>query len=99
MRKTSSEAAATDGASVLLNRYGLLRWRRRDTTSALPVVYPPVAPPSAFPRVELMMSTCDPRTLSDTVPSAAPPALRAPVTVQDQQAYEDKDDGFIDVLR
>ena len=39
-------------------RYGRDFCRRISTTSALPVVYPPVAPPSAFPSVLLMMSTC-----------------------------------------
>jgi len=41
----------------LEKRYGLDFWRRTSITSARPVVYPPVAPPSAFPRVLLMMST------------------------------------------
>lgn len=52
-------AAATDGASVLENKYGRAFCRRMSTTSFRPVVYPPVAPPRALPSVELMMSTCE----------------------------------------
>eukprot|EP00850_Spirogloea_muscicola_P004037 SM000017S02777 [mRNA] locus=s17:234707:240157:+ [translate_table: standard] len=40
-------AAATGGASVLEKRYGRAFCRSNSTTSAFPVVYPPVAPPSA----------------------------------------------------
>ena len=45
------------GGSVFEKRYGRERWRRRSTISRRAAVKPPLAPPSALPRVEVMMST------------------------------------------
>lgn len=50
--------ATTGGGRELEKRYGLARCLRRLTSSWGPVVYPPAAPPNAFPRVLLMISTC-----------------------------------------
>lgn len=49
--------ATTGGGSELENRYGLDFCRKTLINSLGPVVYPPEAPPSAFPSVELMTST------------------------------------------
>lgn len=50
-------AATTAGGNVLENRYGRDFCRSRSISSLGPVVYPPAAPPSAFPRVEFIIST------------------------------------------
>mmetsp|Transcript_25080 Transcript_25080/g.59765 ORF Transcript_25080/g.59765 Transcript_25080/m.59765 type:complete len:226 (-) Transcript_25080:512-1189(-) len=67
------DAPTMGGASVLEKRYGLDFWRRTSITSARPVVYPPVAPPSAFPRVLLMMSTSPWTPHSSSVPRPVGP--------------------------
>jgi hypothetical protein len=41
----------------LEKRYGRPLWRNKSINSFGPAVYPPDAPPMAFPKVELMMST------------------------------------------
>ena len=45
------------GGTVLENRYGRLRWRSISMISLRPLVYPPLAPPSALPSVPVRMST------------------------------------------
>ena len=50
-------AAVMAGASVLEKRYGRDRCRSSAIISLRPVVNPPLAPPSALPRVLVMMST------------------------------------------
>jgi len=42
---------------VLEKRYGLERCRNKSIKALGPVVYPPAAPPSALPNVELIIST------------------------------------------
>jgi hypothetical protein len=54
--KTSREAPTTGGATEFENKYGLPFYLRISTTSFLLAVYPPVAPPRAFPKVELITS-------------------------------------------
>src|SRR5437667_1726786 len=49
-------AATTGGAMVFENKYGRERCRKRSTISLRPLVKPPLAPPSALPRVPVMMS-------------------------------------------
>ena len=56
MSNTAIEAPTMLGASVLENRYGLLRWRSISMISFLPLVKPPLAPPSALPSVPVMIS-------------------------------------------
>ena len=53
---TAIEAPTMEGASVLLNKYGLERWRSISIISLRPLVNPPEAPPSALPKVPVMIS-------------------------------------------
>ena len=46
----------TDGARAFEKVYGLDFCLKRSTISFGPAVYPPIAPPSALPKVELMIS-------------------------------------------
>ncbi len=72
------DVAAMTGGSVFEKRYGRLRCRRSATISRRPLVYPPDAPPSAFPSVPVRMSTfpitplasCEPRPLLPMNPTA-----------------------------
>lgn len=63
MSNSSMLAPAIAGANELENKYGRLLWRSRSMISLRPDVYPPEAPPSAFPSVPVMMSTrpCTPQ--------------------------------------
>mmetsp|Transcript_21420 Transcript_21420/g.51458 ORF Transcript_21420/g.51458 Transcript_21420/m.51458 type:complete len:243 (-) Transcript_21420:117-845(-) len=54
---TSSDAPTTAGAIELEKRYGRAFCRSMPMISLRPVEYPPVAPPSALPSVELITST------------------------------------------
>ena len=49
--------ATTGGGSELENKYGRALCRSKSISCLLPDVYPPAAPPNAFPNVELIMST------------------------------------------
>lgn len=49
--------ATTDGGNEFENKYGRERCFNNSISSLGPVVYPPAAPPNAFPNVELIMST------------------------------------------
>mmetsp|Transcript_19852 Transcript_19852/g.64588 ORF Transcript_19852/g.64588 Transcript_19852/m.64588 type:complete len:236 (+) Transcript_19852:230-937(+) len=75
--KAARDAAATDGASVFEKRYGRAFWRSVCTISFLAAVYPPVAPPIAFPSVELTMSTSPQMPHASSVPRPRSP--RKPV--------------------
>ena len=70
---TASEPATTTGATELENRYGRDRCRSTATISARPLTYPPLAPPSALPRVPVSTST-----RSDTPDSSGVPRPFAP---------------------
>ena len=70
---TASEAATTAGATELENRYGRERWRSSSTISARPLTYPPLAPPSALPRVPVTMSTRSATPASSGVPRPSAP--------------------------
>ena len=54
---TLMAAPTIEGARELEKRYGLDRCLNISIISFLPVVYPPIAPPRAFPRVPVIMST------------------------------------------
>lgn len=56
-KSTFELEATTGGGKLFENRYGLDFCLNRSTISLGPVVYPPAAPPSALPSVELIMST------------------------------------------
>ena len=49
--------ATTGGGSELENKYGRALCRSKSISCLLPDVYPPAAPPNAFPNVEFIMST------------------------------------------
>ena len=55
--RQASEADTSAGGSVFEKRYGRERWRKRSTISRRAAVKPPLAPPRALPRVDVMMST------------------------------------------
>ena len=57
MSNSSRLAPAIAGARELENRYGRLLCLNRSMISFRPDVYPPDAPPSAFPNVPVMIST------------------------------------------
>ncbi len=87
MSSTVSTVAATTGATVLENRYGRLRWRSRSTISLRPLVNPPEAPPSALPKVPVMMSTrpIDAVVLGRAAPGAADEARGVRVVDHDRR--------------
>ena len=74
-------AATTGGGSEFENRYGLDLCLRSAVILLLAAVYPPAAPPSALPSVELIMSTRPgERPKCASVPR--PPAPKKPVAWQ-----------------
>jgi hypothetical protein len=56
MLNTSNEAPTIGGAIEFENRLGLALYLKMSMMHFFPVAYPPVPPPNAFPRVEVIMS-------------------------------------------
>ena len=73
----------TNGGSVLENRYGLDRCLNKSINAFGPAVYPPAAPPNAFPNVELITSICPVIPKCSSVPRPV-----GPKNLQKQQILE-----------
>jgi len=60
--------ATTGGGKEFEKRYGRDFCLNKSMSSFGPVVYPPAAPPKAFPKVELMISTRPSAPANSSVP-------------------------------
>ena len=69
--------ATTGGGSELENKYGRALCRSKSISCLLPDVYPPAAPPNAFPNVEFIISTLPFTPQNSSVPRPVSP--RKPV--------------------